>query len=234
MEEEEEEDDATAATGPVFNLIAILQQAHQENGRLYYYATSAPGKPGHSIMPVTPFVFELFIYNSIYQVDWPTSLKARQVIAHPGGEQGFNEPKQQSELEKFLRGYVRGKPSLLYEAYVPIRDMELEGDWTEVVPDERISIGEGKDFFERLRSLRAMLQAPRENFVASKKCFALIAQCRLYVYLVRNNVFHGSKTLGETYEPHQRRRIELYLFFVRCMNELFFSVCHEIGLSPSK
>jgi len=233
--EEEEEAEVTRVSGTVGNLIEVLRQAHLDNGKLYYYGTPDPRKRGHKIMPVTPFVFELFIYNSIYQVDWPASLEARRVVNHPRDAEGFTETKQQRELEKFLKPHVREAPALLYEAFLPIRDASLEGDWTPVVPDARISAEEGERFFEGLRSLRDMLlrEERPQALRASNQCFDLIAECRRIVYLVRNNIFHGSKTLGETYEPNQQRRIELYLTFLRCMNKLFFSVCDKIGVETA-
>jgi len=35
------------------------------------------------IMPVTSFVYELFLYNSIYQVDWEASFANGSVISYP-------------------------------------------------------------------------------------------------------------------------------------------------------
>jgi hypothetical protein len=224
----EEEEEAGEVSRTVSNLIEVLRQAHRQNGQLHYYATSDPRKRGRQIMPVTPFVFELFIYNSIYQVDWPASLKGRCVVNHPRDD--FSETKQQCALEKFLKPYLRKEPALLYEAFIPIRDANLEGDWTAVVPDARISLEKGEHFFKRLRRLREILRGTElpEVLCVNKSCLNLIAQCRLYIYDVRNNIFHGSKTLGDTYEPNQRQRIELYLRFIRCLNHLFFSVCAKI------
>ena len=42
------------------------------------------------------------------------------------------------------------------------------------------------------------------------------------MYLVRNNIFHGSKSIGEIYERDQRRRIEVYDIFLKCLVSLFF------------
>jgi hypothetical protein len=145
-EEEEEESEVGGATGAVGNLIEVLRRAHIENDRLHYFGTQDPRKRGRRVMPVTPFVFELFIYNSIYQVDWPASLEARCVVNHPRDEGGFTETKQQRELEKFLKPHVRKEPPLIYDAFLPIRDANVEGDWTAVVPDPRISAEEGQRF----------------------------------------------------------------------------------------
>jgi hypothetical protein len=228
--EEEEEVDVTEIGAAVSNLIALLRVAHNENRHLHYYATREPNNSrGRSIMPVTPFVFELFIYNSIYQVDWPASLKAGCVESHP--RDAMTETRQQDELERFLKPHIREKPGLLFGAFKPIREASLEGAWTKVVPDARISAAEGEHFFERMRRLRNMLRETErpEALRVNNQLFDLIKNCRRYVYLVRNNIFHGSKTLGETYEQNQRDRIELYLSLVRCLNQLFFDVCGEIS-----
>jgi len=42
------------------------------------------------------------------------------------------------------------------------------------------------------------------------RLFARIETCRLFVYQVRNNVFHGTKTLGKIWDTKQSRRIEVY------------------------
>jgi hypothetical protein len=67
----------------VVSMIDVLRNAHSDNGTLFYYSTKDPSVVGEKIMPVTPFVFELFIYNSIYQVDWNASWKTRKVTYHP-------------------------------------------------------------------------------------------------------------------------------------------------------
>lgn len=39
---------------------------------------------------------------------------------------------------------------------------------------------------------------------------------------MRNNIFHGSKTLGEVYERNQKRRIEVYDLFLKGLTSIFF------------
>ena len=43
-------------------------------------------------------------------------------------------------------------------------------------------------------------------------------------YLVRNSIFHGSKPLGKTYDEDQKRRLEVYDLFLKCITSLFFLV----------
>lgn len=178
---EEEEAIFTGVSGTPSNLIEVLRQAHRENGRLHYFATSDPKIRGRRTMPVTPFVFELFIYNSIYQVDWPASLQARQVVNQP--RDGATEPVQQRQLERFLKPHLKEEPALLYHAFIPIRDASLEGDWTVVVSDPRVSAEDGNRFFERLRQLRKILRDVDEPkaLQVTNSCLELIADCRSWV-----------------------------------------------------
>ncbi len=212
----------------VADFICQLHKMHQDNGQCTYYAKEQ-SEQLIPIMPVTPFVFEFFIYNSIYQVDWDDSLRTEGVKNHP---RGLKEAEQQEKLEEFLKPYIRKEPALLYEVFLPIRnirDTTLEDDWLEVSPDSRITAEEGKRFFRRLQRLQALLSnaGQPDNFRVNDSLFELIGECRYYIYLVRNNIFHGSKVIGETYEEKQKRRIQIYLTFLRCMMSLFFLVCDK-------
>ena len=175
------------------------------------------------------------MYNSLYQIDWSDSLQAEYIKNHP---ESFSETKQQEEFEEFLKPYIQKSPILLYEAFLPIRDITLEDDWLEVASALRISAREqrllgptpsqGKHFFCQLQRLQTLLHNNTdqpEKFQANNSLFDLIEYCRRYIYQVRNNIVHGSKTLGEAYEQKQERRIQIYLTFLRCLTNLFFLVC---------
>lgn len=209
-------------SGEVAAFICKMHKMHQDNATLDYYAKDQGGQYV-SIMPMTPFVFEFFIYNALYQVDWPDSLDTECVKSHPSRDEG----RKQNKLEDFLKPYIREDPRLLSEAFLPIRHLPLEGDGLEVQSDSLISAEDGLRFFDRLRELQTRLSNTDQQgeFQWVDSLFRLIRKCRRYIYKVRCNIFHGSKTLGETYDPGQRKRICVYLTFLRCMTGLFFSVC---------
>ena len=215
----------------IADFIGELRQEHRGNEQRGYYAKDQSGQL-ISIRPV--FVSEFIIYNSLYQVDWSDSLHTGCIKNNPGS---FTETKQQEKFEQFLKPYIQESPILLYKAFLPIHETTLEDHWLEVAPSLRISAGgqslleptpsQGKHFFRRLRELQSRLpntDQPSE-FQVDDSLFELIRGCRYYIYQIRNNIFHGSKTLGETYDPEQRKRICIYLTFLRCMINLFFSVC---------
>lgn len=203
------------------NLIDILYNAHCDNSRQQYYAKRLRERT-ISIMPLTPFVFEFFLFNSLYQVDWEKSFAAGALTYHPDD---YSESKQQAEFVRFIRTHARRKPADLYRAFEPLLYFpKVDGDWTKVTPDSRISSAQGESFFRKILELQSMLEKCRtpDAMPTSSEVFELIDGARYFIYLVRNNIFHGSKSLGETYEPNQRKRIEVYDLFLKALTSMFF------------
>jgi hypothetical protein len=171
-------------------------------------------------MPATSFVFEFFLFNSIYQYDWQTTFDQDQLRSWPVEE--LKERQQQERLEKFMRTHCRSRPEILKRAFAPLQHLEdLDGKWTTVNPDSRITQEHGRSFFTKLHKLRGAFSSA-EPPQPTCALFELIKDCRYFVYLVRNNIFHGSKSIGEIYETDQRRRIEVYDIFLKCLVSLFF------------
>ena len=217
MEEEFEEKtemlDQTAT-----ELINVLHGVHCDNSRLQYYAERLGGER-ISIMPVTPFVFEFFLFNSLYQVDWQATKRYGRLVFH--SEDDCGESKKQRSFLSYLRS---NSPENIYRAFEPLLYIQTEGEWTKVKPDARITEAEGDRFFRNIGELKFLLAQCRtpSDMPSNKKTFDILKNCTYFVYLVRNNIFHGSKTLGQIYEPSQKRRIEIYELFLKGVTSLFF------------
>jgi hypothetical protein len=56
----------------VFEFVRILAEVHRDGTRLIHYARERNSSRERSTMPVTPFVYKFFLYNSLYSVDWQT------------------------------------------------------------------------------------------------------------------------------------------------------------------
>lgn len=220
-EEEFEEDDEVLDDQTAWELINVLHGVHCDNSKLQYYAERLGG--GRiSIMPVTPFVYEFFLFNSLYQVDWKTTKRDGSLVFH--SEDDCGESKKQKSLLSYLRDYSNNSPENLYRAFEPLLYIEAEGAWTKVKADARITEDQGDRFFRyigELKSLLSQCQTP-SDMPSNKKTFDILKECTHFVYLVRNNIFHGSKTLGEVYEPSQKRRLEIYDLFLKGVTSLFF------------
>jgi hypothetical protein len=206
------------------NLLETLRLAHCDNAQKAYYARRHPGQ-SNSTMPATSFVFEFLLFNSLYQYDWSRSCAENRLV--PWQPEELSESKQQRRLEAFVLDRCRANPSILQRAFDPLTSLtELDGEWTLVTPDARITPEQGRSFFTKLAKLRDRIHSGSELTV-SGSLFELIEGCRYFVYLVRNNIFHGSKSIGDVYEPSQRRRIEAYDLFLKCLVSLFFLAVDE-------
>lgn len=81
---EEEFDEVQMVHQYVDSLIDELYATHIDNAQRHYYAiyTNDPTAKPYSIMPQTSFIYEFFIFNSLYQVDWMASLKEKYIIRY--------------------------------------------------------------------------------------------------------------------------------------------------------
>lgn len=173
-------------------------------------------------MPLTPFVYEFFLFNSLYQVNWTESFKVGELIFH---SKELNELKKQREFIKYLKDFAKREPSSLYRAFEPLVYLPtIEGEWTTVKADARITKEQGRRFFEKIKSLQGYIEVCNndDEMPTTKKVFDLIDDCTYYINSVRNNIFHGSKGLGEIYEENQKHRIEVYELFLKGITSLFF------------
>ena len=69
---------------------------------------------------------------------------------------------------------------------------QIEGEWTKIVPDDRITIEKGEKFFNRIKDLQKTISSGK-NITANNKSFKMIKELLCFITEVRNNVFHGVK-----------------------------------------
>jgi len=203
------------------NFLDSLHHAHLDNARQLYVAkTIGSGQSERDISPVTNFVFEFFLYNSLYAVDWETSYAEGSLVYHDR-QSPITERNMQNALERFCRQKCGESPEFLIEAFLPLAGLnDLAGEWTLITTDNPRKAEDGAKFFAKIAEIGQL--AANNELGTTGKTFDLIGDCRYFAYGVRNNIFHGSKSLGEIYEPDQARRIGVYDLFLRCLNSLFF------------
>lgn len=208
------------------SFVESLHQVHIDNSKLQYFACTLKGKQ-YSTAPLTPFIFEFFIFNSLYQIDWVASMDSAQITSQGANSEKRSESQNQRSFIKFLQTHASDHPQDLYRAFAPILSLgAMRGDWTKVASDERIKESDGDDFFMRIEQIQTELitcTSP-SKMRTSNSVFKLIENCAHFIYLVRNNVFHGSKSLGDTWDEKQIRRLEVYGLFLKCLTSLFFLV----------
>ncbi len=208
------------------NFVNVLANAHRDNGRLFHFARRHGDSQEYSTMPVTPFVYEFFLYSSLYSVDWAQSVSTGQVINLPFPK--TDEKTKQAKFEAYLKGLAEKKPEVLTKAFQPLAQNNLQDSWTTVTPDPNISLKDGEEFFKNLQALQNLInQASSFDLAKRRKVFAIIANCRFFIYKVRNNIFHGSKHPDELWDDNQRKRIGVYYQFLHCLISAFFMLTQD-------
>ncbi|MCX5874175.1 MAG: hypothetical protein NTY51_13210 [Deltaproteobacteria bacterium] len=225
-----------------------LFSAFRDNAKMNHYA-EYDGSRIYSTMPVTSFLYNFFIYNTIYQYDWETSIRLKTPIpwsvereSQVGGEaaepsKSDSEFARQKRLEKFMRKACKRDRTILHSALLPLsRLSDLNGRWTSLfVSTSRTHREAVASFFTHLSELSRAIQAAQETgdgiFDATKQNFEMIQKCRYFVYTLRNDIISGSKTLGDVVDLNQEKRIAHYDLFIKSLLQLFF-LCHEMGPLP--
>lgn len=194
---------------------------------MVYYARKAGVKRSMPLMPATPFIFEYFLFNSIYQVDWETSFQGETgcILSHEKNDKGrvkLKESEQQEKLLKYLEKECGENSKFIERAFAPFKYLiDLNGSWMKSVPGQNLSKEDGENFILSVKTIQDLLcNGVTKNDVP--KFFEHINQCREYVGKVRNNIFHGVKSLSQISEGKQSRRIELYHLVIQSINSLFF------------
>lgn len=203
------------------DFIEALHRSHLDNGTRVYYRAEAEKNEIMPVMPAAPFIFEYFLFNSIYQHDWEST--DTSLVAHEStGKNGLREWQQQMKLLDYLEKECVNKPELIGRAFASLRhEIDLSGEWTTITPDHNLNQQIGDDFFSNLREIQGML---RSNISKDSvhEFFMKLNTCRKFVGKVRNNIFHGAKSLDQIWEDGQKRRLEIYYLFIRSLNALFF------------
>ncbi len=167
----------------------------------------------------TKFVYSYFAFNTLYNYDWEASIKERTLISFPiDGEEKLNEMNkikkmidfffkyfEQSDSTDFVRTICRSENQRHKE---PLLEA-IEG----ITRDDNISESERIDFkkeFRKLLESEKLIQGKLKNDILR------------FIYNVRNNIFHGTKTTIEMTNEGQRIRLNIYANILIATNDLLF------------
>lgn len=210
----------------LMNFIDIIYSIHIANAKNSYTAMDMFENIQREVMPITSFIYEYFIFNSLYNIDWIKTEGENKLIYYDdlNNEQSLSEFAKQKCFIKYLKDKTNTYKEKLFSAFKPITLINLEDNlnWTYITPDSRLKTNDGERFFNHLKYLKNLL-LKKENLKIND-FFDHLKESLYFVYLVRNNIFHGSKSLNDANEKNQKKRIYVYDLVLKCVNSLFFSI----------
>lgn len=215
----------------VLQFISMLSEVHDDGIELHHFAREIRNNKVRSTMPTTAFIYQFFIYNSLYSIDWQSTHAQTKFVLHHGNH---HEGYKQHQFELFLRAQAERWPLVIQSAFSSLQTIPLDEAWINIIPDPYISKEEGKNFFNRLNQLYELIQGSEAEVTSNLgSIFSKIQTCRLFVNKVRNNIFHGTKSLGQIWDEDQQKRIEVYLQFLRCLVSCFF-LYYEVAIDAKE
>ena len=177
------------------------------------------------------FVYSYFSFNTFYNIDWQKScetyiLTSLEKVIKEGKEEFPNEENKFKSMIDFIFNHTSTEDRIEFTQFIKgpnkrenhisnkILLKYIEG----ITPDKRIKESEIEDF---KKEFKKMIES--DNLLIGKLKVML-----RFVYLVRNNIFHGTKTTIEMSDKNQRKRLEIYSNILIATNELLFKSLENI------
>ncbi len=184
------------------------------------------------------FIYAYFAFNSFYNFDWNESLKRNELLGFPKiikeGKKGEEVKEEASEGQKyksmidfiFEHAQDSDKDDFFKIVCRNKRNEDLIKTISKITTDNRIKQSERNDFikeFEKLITTKEIIVGKLKNDIVR------------FIYLVRNNIFHGTKNTIEMSENFQRKRLEIYTNILVALNQILFNILErETDFQPQK
>ena len=180
------------------------------------------------------FIYAFFAFNSFYSIDWDTS-SANQDITKweyiKNTDSNLSETQKINKLIKFVHDSLLGKNTPQYS-------IEQKKQVSLIIADRlnsnvNISIENTKEILSTITVDPRINEYRKEKFIEDiehllnhnlngKQLTDALSNVLYFVFIVRNNIFHGSKTVLEMMNHNQRDRLNIYSQILLAFNDLLF------------
>ena len=178
------------------------------------------------------FVYAYFAFNTFYNFDWVESVKNKRLtlfskVVRDGKEEEPSERYKFKAMIDFIFNYNTDDERIEFVHFIkrpnkrenPIPNQILIDCISGITPDKKISESKREDFikeFIKLIETESLIEGKIKNEIVG------------FIYLVRNNIFHGTKTTIEMSDKNQRKRLDIYSAILIGINELLFKSLERI------
>ncbi|TJX13002.1 hypothetical protein E9840_11270 [Tissierella creatinini] len=187
---------------------------------------------GWKLYEPSRFVYAFFAFNSFYSINWEESQNQKELVNWDSND--MSETKKIREMQKYIFSYyvkegqskkdkenaekeLGDKFILIVNNYLGVNIKDRFSILDNIILDKRVNESERDKF------LRSISKPVNEGYL-SKKIWDNILY---FIYLVRNNVFHGSKTITHMSGSEQIERFKIYTAILLATNELLFEVIED-------
>ena len=178
------------------------------------------------------FIYAFFTFNSIYSFDWESSFAQKEAVKWQPDEAG-RVPKEDDQFKAYLRyadNALRPNTARTYSKELT-RVLTLYGVDR---PTEELRAVDLVNAPKKLKALAHQLPGEFERLWKGKpmedQFFPSACAVFRFVYEVRCNLFHGTKTTVQLLNPAQQRRLLIYTATLIAGNSLLFRVAKQADI----
>lgn len=197
-----------------------------------YVKKTSTNRKGWEVYYPTHFIYAFFVFNTLYSIDWEQSFEAgditkvpkREVIDYEGKKHMVEEretTKQQKYLDfctkddRFVQLYKRFFIKMILGKQ---NNDDIHESLSHISP--KVIKGKAKANKEYIKKFTDIIdELVFEGKIDRKRIDKMLD----FVYKVRCNVFHGSKTVEDMQEFWQQERLDIYASIVIALNQMVFS-----------
>lgn len=184
--------------------------------------------PEWELFPPSRFIYAYFTFNSIYSLNWEKSLKEKRATKWYRGE--LYESEQFEKLVNFYYSTLNAKTARILQKslqenllFLGIQDAE-----------EQLKKISAKNETKKTKHLRenfpsnfkALIQQPVSLDGHKDILFGVLS----FIYAVRNNIFHGSKSKIQMDNAEQQIRLSIYTAILIATNSLLFEAVETTSI----
>jgi hypothetical protein len=183
--------------------------------------------------PPSRFIYAFFTFNSIYSYNWKESFNTKKTIKW-SNTANVNIPEEIKQIKSYLGCMVDrmqqdivvffgNRTKELLKSYNITRPFDDLGKIA-VAPNSTTSIKNlAKQFPGQFKRIYEARSSAEEFFPAACAVFE-------FIYKVRCNLFHGSKTTVKLLDSSQQRRLLIYTAILIVGNSLLFEVTERANI----
>ena len=176
----------------------------------------------------THFMYVYFLFNTLYSIDWKESLTNGNIKPYQKSQKLYETTKYNNMINFCFEDpnfYIAFRPRFIKLITSLLKEEEIKEIIETISPDE----GPIKNINNyNIRNFRKSLK----DLLSYERMFkqSTIKEIISFIYQIRNNIFHGTKTLQDMLNVEHQRKLYLYSHFIIATNQMLFSYLDYLNM----
>ena len=174
--------------------------------------------PNWQLFEPSKFIYAYFSFNMLYDIDWVRTIDEFRIVTHP---KEINTGEKINHLVSFIHDHSND----VYTALSTLNYEKIIENARGIKPDRNI---DRKDLYifprqSFLENYKLAIQGLRNKDLNTNNHYRLMSFCNQ----IRNNIFHGAKTISQMQLKEQRIRLMDYTNMILGTIEILYQIIEK-------